>query len=81
MSYVKEIIEYFNSVDTREIDDLYEQILEGSYDDVVGHLTENELAKFLESLSNNEEYTPAQLDILKKINHIGAKIILESKNL
>lgn len=76
MEYHRKVIEYFINQDTREFEDLASQIESGSYEKELSHLTNAQISLLVESVRNNEDLTKSQIDSLKKVNHIGAFILL-----
>lgn len=76
MSYTKAVIEYFNNEDLREQEDLVNQIESGAYEAELSGIKGKVIDELVEAINDNSDLSVAQLEILKKINHIGAKIIL-----
>lgn len=77
MTYTKEVIQYFYEDDTREQEDLIDQLEQGAFHGDFVSYDEKEIKKLIEALrSDSGHYTQEQFQMLKEINHIGAKIIL-----
>lgn len=81
MNYSKKVIQYFNDSDTREQEDLASQIEEGVYAEELSSLSDSEIDRLVSDLRENNDLSAAQMKVLKKIDHIGAAIILASKEL
>ena len=76
MSYSKKVVEYFMNQDLSELEDLANQISEGAYSDELSGWSEAQLDDLIENVKNGYDLTPLQLEAIKKMNHIGAYVIL-----
>lgn len=81
MDYSKAVVQYFNEVDTREQEDLANQIEEGAYSEELSSARDAEVDKLIEDLRANNILSESQLNLIRNIDHIGAIIILASKEL
>lgn len=76
MEYHRKVVEYFINQDQKEFEDLANQIESGNYEKELSDLNNSQKTSLIESIRNNEDLSKNQTDSLKKINHIGAFILL-----
>lgn len=74
--FTKKVIEYFNNEDRREIEDLVSQIDDGAYEEELSEFSSKEVKSLMGALTENNTLSSKQKNMLNKINHIGAFIIL-----
>jgi hypothetical protein len=74
--YTKKVIEYYNNEDTREHDDLADHLENGAYSSEIGGVDQSIVDDLALSLRSRDELSRSQISLLKKVNHIGAFIIL-----